>query len=291
MDTKTAPFRYKKFVASPWVGEFGWELFCWQGFLRKKARLYEQKPTIFCRTGHEIIYQDFAGDIINYDPPVEMTDMWKNHGVDACKNDFKNLRYYYNVADYETVAHNSYPHFWWKFEDWIYLQEFVSYKKVTSKEGYDILLIVRDTNKCNTGFRNWPKADAARVAETLQTMGFSVACVGRLDSAYHILTTTDLRGLSLDALAHIMTNSRVIVGTQCGITHFATLCRLPQVVWQTKQEHTMRTQIKWNPFNTPVRTICSPNDDYWVKRKMWLPPDDVIISNITDLMSDKGDNI
>ena len=38
----------KRLIAGPWVGEFGWELFAWQGYIRalsrhlKKQQLYQE---------------------------------------------------------------------------------------------------------------------------------------------------------------------------------------------------------------------------------------------------------
>ena len=37
---------HKILLAGPWVGEFGWELFCWQGFLRKLSKQYDKVITI-----------------------------------------------------------------------------------------------------------------------------------------------------------------------------------------------------------------------------------------------------
>ncbi|KKL85153.1 hypothetical protein LCGC14_1957540, partial [marine sediment metagenome] len=138
---------------------------------------------------------------------------------------------------------------------------------------YDILLIVRNTDKCNTGFRNWDYKDADHFAKTMYEQGYKIACVGLKESAHHIpYFTTDLRDLTLIDLCYIMHNkAKVIVGPQCGPIHLASLCGLQQVTWQTKQEHRIRVEKSWNPFFTAVKTICPKDDLHWKNRTMFKP--------------------
>lgn len=46
-------------IAGPFLGELGWELFCWQGRLRRLAKRYDD-VCVMCRPGHEVFYRDFA---------------------------------------------------------------------------------------------------------------------------------------------------------------------------------------------------------------------------------------
>jgi len=45
--------------AGKFLGEFGHELFAWQGYLRAMSRNYD-RTFVECRKGHEALYEDFA---------------------------------------------------------------------------------------------------------------------------------------------------------------------------------------------------------------------------------------
>jgi len=275
----------KTLFAGPWVGEFGWELFAWHGFLRKLSKKYDH-TVMACRTGHNLLYEDFADDIINYDPEFEDTNMWINYGESGFHRDFHK---YYTAHVPESkltiVQFDSYKSRWWIDEKWNNRQDFMSFGTINeTKKKFDILMIVRDTDKCFTWFRNWPESHATQFASLMLSRGFTIVCVGKSDSAKWIPGTWDARDLPLDRLANLMADARVIVGPQCGPTHFASLCLLPQVCWQTKSEHATRVETKWNPFHTP--TITLPSDDsYWKYHKMWTPPMEDIISSVNTFLT------
>ncbi len=257
---------HKTLFCDPWVGEFGWELFCWHGYLRKLAERYT-KVIVACRTGHELLYRDFATDIVNYDPQIEETDMYVNRRE---PNHRQFHQYYTQGLHSVTVVHNNrYPARWWVGENWSEKQDLISFR-LDGGTGYNVLMLVRDTAKCNTGFRNWPIEHATEVATQLLKMGYTVACIGKNDSALHVPGTEDCRGISLDALAYIMSDSQVIIGPQSGPVHFGTLCKLAQVTWQTNPDHVDRVVRRWNPFNVPVITMAS-DISYWKRRALWLP--------------------
>lgn len=257
----------------PWIGEFGWELFCWQGYLRKLAH-NGNNLIIGCRTGHEFLYEDFTADFVNYNPTNPATDMWKCRG-EKLPDFLTNLK--------KHIPHNVFKERWWINDPHGKQQVFHRYTSGSYKKTVDILFIVRATDKCNTGFRNWPITHAKVVASALQSCGYTIGCVGRSGSALSIPGTTNLLDLPLCDLASVMNRAKVIVGPQCGPTHFASLCGLPQVCWQTKKEHADRAKHYWNPFNVSVHTLCSPNDEYWIKRQEWTPPVTSILGHVVDL--------
>lgn len=272
------PSKQKKTLfASPWIGELGWQLFCWQGYLRKLAKDYD-KVIVTCRTGEDLLYRDFADVIIHYDPKKNETDMWKNYGE---SHPHRFHQYYTDGQQGVTVLeNNNFPSCWWSTEHWSKQQEFIQYgtEKVCGIR-FDILMIVRDTTKCNTSFRNWPIQHANECVRKWREEGLTIACVGKSDSALHIVGTEDWRDTPLETLADIMNRSGVIVGPQCGPIHFATLCGLPQVCWQTKPEHATRVEKHWNPFKVMTSTI--PSDiSYWKSRIMWLPPVRTVVNEV-----------
>ena len=41
-------------LAGPWVGEFGWELFCWQAHIRWLSKQFD-KTIVISRKGHKFL--------------------------------------------------------------------------------------------------------------------------------------------------------------------------------------------------------------------------------------------
>ena len=209
--------------------------------------------------------------------------MWTNESVN--KKEIDKILYRLEDQHNDITLVSFIGHRWWnmKNSDAFVKQQFIPLGKSyhsTDEETvslinikYDILLIIRNTNKCNTGFRNWDYQDASDFAKTMYESGYKIACVGLIESAYHIpYFTTDLRDLALRDLCFVMRNrAKVIIGPQCGPIHLASLCGLRQVTWQTKQEHKIRVEKSWNPFNSVVNSICPKDDLHWKNRTMFRP--------------------
>ena len=271
----------KILYSPPYIGELGWELFCHQGYVRHLSKNFD-KTIVGCRPGHEYLYSDFCSDFVFFKPETEETNMWINESVD--KEEIDKILYrledqYNDINIVGTIKRR-----WWDVPGFKSLnQELIplgklpyTLDKLTVElitQQYDILLIVRNTEKCNTSFRNWDYNDAKYFAKTMYESGHKIACIGLTESAHHIpYYTTDLRGLTLRDLCFVMRNrAKVIVGTQCGPIHLASLCGLRQVTWQTKQEHKVRVEKSWNPFNSIVNSICAKDDSHWKNRTMFKP--------------------
>ena len=270
----------RKLFIGPWVGEFGWELFAWHGMVRayiegRRGRF--DSVTVCSRPGHEFLYTGLYDHYYPLSISEETeTDMWKNRDVNI--DDVMKLIGYVNRMDeYEwlrprnhRVDQRSAPH------------KFISFRSHSQlcSDGFDVLMHVRDTEKCDTGYRNWPARHAERVAQALMNQGLTVACIGLSGSSVLVPGAEDLRGISLGRLAVLMSRSKVVVGPTAGPTHFAALCETPQVAWMTKTEHEVRVRDTWNPFEVPVRTLPSPSDDHWRRRVMWLPLVEDVYHNV-----------
>ena len=64
-------------LAGPWVGEFGYELCQWQGFVRKLSREYDD-TIVVSRPGHEVLYSDFCSKYIPLKVNAENCNKWKS---------------------------------------------------------------------------------------------------------------------------------------------------------------------------------------------------------------------
>ena len=253
----------RKCLAGPYIGEFGWELFNWQGYLRKRRSDYDYM-TVISRPGHAALYEDFADEFIECPARLDRLNMWKG-GIDVAPivEREKDRGGYTDFIPFDSYK-------WRNWQRGSQEQAFIRYGKNTILE-CDILIHVRSCFHCRSGFRNWQKEDAEAYAEWAQMkLGCSVASIGKSETSLYIPGTTDMMNVSLGVLVDFMASSRLIIGSQSGPHHLAALCGLPIIAWQTKPEHAERLSKHWNPFG--VKTITNATDiSYWKQRKHWQP--------------------
>lgn len=230
-----------KLFAGPWVGEFGWELFGWQGYLRKIAKDYDE--IIICsRSGHEVLYEDFMTQYVPEDPKQTETDMAGLKGYV-----YKNI-------------HDKYLE---KGETWIQPtryhkeeQEFIKFGAPKEGMEYDVLFHARHTPKHGTGLRNWPLHKWRSLADHLKC---KIGCIGSIDASLLIEDTDDLRGTPLYELADVLASSKLLIGPSSGPIHFGSLCGTPHLVWGRQAGYVFdnkdRYETIWNPLNTPIHFI------------------------------------
>lgn len=251
--------------AGIWVGEFGWELFCWQGYLRKLAKKYDN-CVVACRAGHEMLYEDFAETMPHYIESEEC-DMWQCKGYKSktfpqCFDRMQKPQDVWIkpsdvVVRYDhTHKLDSNPPFN-KFKE----QEFVKYGSKPEKT-YDIVFHARSKkNKVNAGmnsdYRNWTEEKWNSLVKMFPEKTF--ACIGTEKSALHV-AGDDLRGSSLRNVCDVLSQAKVIVGPSSGPIHLAALCGTPQVIWYGDpydESNEQRYKKDWNPFDAPVEIIRS----------------------------------
>lgn len=250
----------KVLLAGPWVGEFGWELFCWQGFVRMLSPLFE-KTIIISRPGHKYIYEDFCSEYIEFDPKSYKTRKHQCFVIDPevdsaterveCSMEgaleiIKNIRHDF----YFTGAINL------KAEDKTIFrrQQFYKYD-FKSGDGYDLILHCR--NKSTGGNRNWNADNWQELYDSLPK-NLNVACIGNSE-ALHLHGTKDLRGLDVKQVVGVLNSSKLIVGPSSGPMHLASLCGMPHVVWG-REDLRMVYESWWNPFG--AKAIYHSKDDW-----------------------------
>lgn len=238
----------KTILAGPWVGEFGWELFCWQGFLRKLSQ-DGNRIIVSSRSNSKFLYQDFCDEFVPFDPIGEDTDAYKCHNL---KGDFSEIRDNYKFDEHldpqkklvffsngdTSLCRN------------FFLQKFIKYGNKGGK-GYDVIIHARSTEKCGTYFRNWDSRKWENLVELLRKDNLSVASVGEENKANHITGTSNLIGIGLKDLADVFANSKVIMGPSSGPIHYGALCGLSQLVW-SESKNKNKYLIYWNPFKVEV---------------------------------------
>ena len=250
-----------KLYAGPWVGEFGWELFCWQGYLRQLSKSFKH-TTVACRKGHECLYEDFAETASVDCIPCE-SNMWDCKGYKRplfqslfkCQQGTSKwlqpmipvVRYDHTHQLDKTLLFREFPK-----------QAFVQYG-IKSK-GYDVLIHARSkSNLVNNGikssYRNWDKENWINLTNELQ--GKTIACIGTTQESEYI-AGDDLRGISLKSLSDVFASSKLLISPSSGPVHFASLCGCPQVTWYGNpydSQNTNRFITDWNPFNVKSSVI------------------------------------
>lgn len=266
----------------PYIGEFGWELFGWQGYLRALKKKYSDKKIIVaCQPGHDILYTDFASDIRHFDPHSGDPDTYRRSGFEISKVMCDRL--FPERVDDPDVLHI--------FPPTALMQDFI--RAMTETGGakyidfdvnvyrdYDILIHARSTSKLNTEYRNWHVNKWDALIGKLWDRGIRMASIGTKGGAYHMRGTYDLRGITLRDLVSHIKGTKLVAGPSSGPMHLASLCKTPHVVWTASQtvqliKNRDRYETLWNPYNTPVTVIDNEG---------WQPSVETVYNSIVKML-------
>jgi len=232
-------------LAGPWVGELGWELFCWQGYIRGLSRKYDQ-TIIIGRPGHKFLYSDFCNQYVEFDPRSYQTNGWRCEGKECnLHKSIKHDKYISGQFDIGIFYDGKI------FKDTKKLfckQEFYKYQLNTSGKSYDIIIHAR--NKSTGSVRNWSFQNWEKLIKLLRKSGHKIATIGNSES-YSFKKIDDYRGVTLKKVAKLIYTSKLIVGPSSGPMHLASLCGKKHLVWSTDFNR-LRYEEIWNPFKTPV---------------------------------------
>jgi len=248
-------------AAGPWMGEFGFELFEWQGCLRYIADQYDQ-VIVSSRPGNEVLYEDFCADYIPYEADINPCEGFINgNGTEylAISQDvFKGIPYTRIISSAERFRKDA-P------------QKHVKFGKRNWELKYDVVIHARhiqvsDADQMSPGHaemkmsRNWDNRKWVELSLYIRQHGWRACSIGLNSAALCLPGTDDLRGIPLSRLADILASSKVIVGPSSGPHHFASLCGCPQLVWGTEKLIPRYNHI-WNPLNTELYFLGV--DDQW----------------------------
>jgi len=251
----------KILLAGPWVGEFGWELFCWQGFIRKLSKQYD-RTVVIGRPTNEFLYKDFCDQYIRFDPESFATDAWNCHGAKSALNVVNNIPHTDYISGNFDIGMR-YTHdgvvdtknLFFKGQEYVQYSSDSPISNKFNSDGYDVLFHGR--NKSTGSDRNWSYKQWCELKEELGD-DILIGCIGNHES-FHIPGTDDLRSIDLDELISIMNKSELIVGPSSGPMHLASLSGLKHLVWSTEYNR-VRYESHWNPLNTEV--IFYSNGDW-----------------------------
>lgn len=204
-------------------GEFGHELFSFQGRVRHLSKDYDE-VIVRTKTDMRFLYEDFATSFVQQDQQIVDYDDYINEfsfrpkgarGVN-CQQDF--IKYGNFLGDkYDLIIH------------------------ARSKPGIQ-------TKNLDLDFYD-------RLYSELQG-AYRIAFMGSLENSVCPSNAEDLRGLPLKDLANILHSSRLVLGASSGPIHFSSLCATPHITWGGNLLKTFyRYTHFWNPFFTPCYVL------------------------------------
>jgi hypothetical protein len=262
-------------IAGPFIGEFGWELFSWQAYLRTLARL-GSRVNVFCKRGRAALYQDFAARIVELD--IDTT------GANTCQCRGKRAKAIATANHDEMPPGQTYEYinpdhtllFWPPathmpgFDD----QTFIQFGVPTSSNGAGVppprtptTIIVHARERTDIGTnRNWDRSKWDSLCADLFKVGFSIFAIGTAAGAYCPEWCEDERDRPLSTAFRLLSTASLTIGPSSGPMHLASLCGCPHLVWG-ESGNIPRYEKHWNPLGTKVDYHSGHN---------WDPPVDLI---------------
>lgn len=232
--------------AGPWVGELGWELMRWHGFVRATGRRYSS-VIVCCREGHEALYSDFATGFV-----IHRLD-----GTAMCEH----LSTVENPEEWSRVLALIPPgadH----LQPLTYVppdrQEFVRFGTRSATLARDVIFHAR--GRTHDRHRNWGRDRWEELLGRLRAEGLSLGSVGRRSETVPVTGDyRDFRDAPIAKVTDVMASAGLVIGPSSGPMHLASLCGTPHIVWTDRRKYGRgelsreRYERTWNPFATWVR--------------------------------------
>ncbi|MFW5847696.1 MAG: hypothetical protein ACOCVF_02140 [bacterium] len=265
----------KILLAGPWVGEFGWELFCWHAHIRRLSKNFDE-TVIISKKGHEFLYKDFYTKYYVYNTPKNsFVNMWLCNDVNAksiVEKSINHLGLQGNVTIQLPInlgfTINGKGEI--KMSENFKKQKFIKLKSDTLDKSYDILIHPRSRHVANE--RNWDINKWNKLVKMLEN-DYSIATIGSYE-ALGIDGTADMRGIPIEDTVALMNRAKLIIGPSSGPMHLASLSGLQHFVWSSEHNRN-RYLTAWNPFNTKV---------HFYSKESWNPKVDVVYNKIKEII-------
>lgn len=265
-------YNNKILLAGPWVGELGWELFCWQAHIRWLSKNFD-KTIVITRKGNDFLYKDFANEIYFVDAPSSKINMWIGQpNQKQLISVMSNLKYTQHLRPFNIgfgiVGNNNFT----GSDIFFNQQKFVKYKSNTLDKTYDIILHPR--NKIVGNNRNWTKENFQKLVDLLKNSGYIIGVIGT-DEAYKLDGVDDYRNRPMEDTVALMTRSKLVIGQSSGPLHLASLSGVPHFVWSDETN-----RKRYNDFWNPHKTKC-----YFYNNGGWNPKVENLHNEIKNILS------
>lgn len=263
----------KQLIVGPWVGEFGWELFAWQAYMRSLSQHYDN-TVVICRSSSQALYADFADEFISLPQLSGLADSFFMHGVDTNRVLKEVLQSHTQLFKPGTTLipprRLGMPPFTPCTQSEVFgerhiIPHYLKFGDIGDKP-YDYIFHIRDRDLRKED--NWSLTNWKHLRDKLQNDGSTIACIGTSAESAYIEGTTDLRDGDLATVFDVIRNSDCVFGPSSGPMHLASLCGAPHVVW-SKEGNRDRYINTWNPHATPV---------LFLSEKSWHPTPEYVFA-------------
>lgn len=249
----------KVLIAGPWVGEFGWELFCWHAYVRALSKYFDK--TIIISSKHsQFLYIDFCDKFIGFDP--EQGSYKDSYYKVGFKENSQLLNELLKEEEYSRenqkitlfkprrIGDPPRTHYSQSFDFGPYSikPEYIKFGK-KSKESNNIIIHAR--NRSLRPQDNWSEKKWKKLVDKLIKTGYNIVSIGLIKEAMHIEGSQDMRECNQDELLDLLASAKCIFGPSSGAMHLASLCGCPQIVWTTNYNFDRYTK-NWNPHRARV---------------------------------------
>ena len=226
-------------VAGPWIGEFGWELFCWQGYIREMSKYYDKVVCVSSRNS-EFLYSDYCDTFVAYDPDnAGPRDSFHRQGVKLDGLFYNKLLKEAGLSSKEQSI-TIFPPRKLKSAPMLrsdqklpmglyFLQP--EYLKLNKLERDPNLILVHMRNREIRPNDNWGEKNWTHLVSKLRRDGLRVVAIGTKLESLSIEGVEDMRECSQDDLTSLLTSAKCIIGESSGAMHLASLYGCPQMIW------------------------------------------------------------
>lgn len=244
-------------VAGPYLGEFGWEVGCWNPRIRRLALDFE-RTVVLTRAECAPLYE-FAARVV----PVEVVPGSSNYVHGTLARPAPEIAGDFHVTPTRELVRAEHlafadpaidPHAagkcWHLFGTW------------RRPAPADVCLALRPPKLSGTTLderKAYPEARALELAELLVGVGYRLACIGGPDNRT-VPGALDLRGAPLAVQMDALSNALVCVGPSSGPMHLAQMCGCAVVTWYDATPAAVVSSVArytrtWNPWGAPVRHL------------------------------------
>jgi len=244
-------------VAGPFLGEFGWELMQWQGYIRQLSKFYKH-TIVYGRPSSSYFYKDFVTEFRALNNLSWDSDAYELKNFDYTEWSKQFSGYDILIADNRCKKLQS-----------ILQQDIIPFGVPKQKNKFDLVVHARNIPTFNSNekkrSRNWPLTSWDNLCKSLSSL--KIASVGIKELSYAPKGTEDLRGIQTEELCSILASSKCCVGPSSGLIHLASLCKTPHIVWTSENNGSKRFggvgyryKRSWNPLSTKVKLINDEGD-------------------------------
>jgi hypothetical protein len=241
-------------LAGPYVGEFGYELMQWQGYVRARRRHYQSVHVLtypgrdYLYEGCSVHYHDVelrtAGYQYGWMPRSERRQIAERFAESIGLRD-------YDIFDTTLLCSRYHKMLFWR-------QEFRLFREPSLEGGRrDVAFHFRAIEKEGPDRTRNYRSDLAQELVALgRAAGWRMLCIGHPQYSICPDGVEDCRSLDLRKTISALCSVPLLAGELSGPFHLANLCGVPTAFFADGQWR-IDNCLEWNPFRVPLYVIAN----------------------------------